>query len=122
MRFLWERDHTNTEGQGDAKEAESIVQSITSTLLIQDADRILEQINMNTQQVFKMTKDRQKQKFESEKFTELRVGSLFLWLHHSTIVASPLAFTALMLPHETQLAHYKEIKGQYKKPLDQNDR
>ncbi|XP_078350248.1 uncharacterized protein LOC144635053 [Oculina patagonica] len=51
--------------KGDAKkEADSTAQSITSALSTEDADRILEQIKINTQRVFNSTKVRQKQKFE----------------------------------------------------------
>ena len=51
--------------KGDAKkEIESTAQSITSTLSTNDANRILEQIETNTQRVFNTTKDRHKQKFE----------------------------------------------------------
>ena len=46
------------------KETESTAQSITSTLSTNDANRILEQIETNTQRVFNTTKDRHKQKFE----------------------------------------------------------
>ena len=50
--------------QGRCKEGNRVVQSITSTLSTNDANRILEQIETNTQQVFNTTKDRHKQKFE----------------------------------------------------------
>ena len=49
-------DQTGTEGQGrckERKEAESIAQSITSALSRNDANRILEQIETNTQQFTK---------------------------------------------------------------------
>ncbi|KAL9954306.1 hypothetical protein ACROYT_G041825 [Oculina patagonica] len=51
--------------KGDSKkEADTTAQSITSALSTEAADRILEQIKINTQRVFYSTKDRQKQKFE----------------------------------------------------------
>ncbi|XP_078361584.1 uncharacterized protein LOC144645943 [Oculina patagonica] len=46
------------------KEAGSTSQSVTSALSTEDADRVLEQIKINTQRVFNTSKDRQKQKFE----------------------------------------------------------
>jgi len=65
MRFLRERIRLTQKAKGDAKrEAESTAQSITSALSTGDADRILEQIKINTQRGFNNTKDRQKQKFE----------------------------------------------------------
>ncbi|KAL9962577.1 hypothetical protein ACROYT_G031688 [Oculina patagonica] len=65
MRFLRERIRLTQMAKGDAKkEADSTAQSITSALSTEDADRILEQIKINTQRVFNSTKDRQKQKFE----------------------------------------------------------
>ena len=60
-----ERIRLTQEAEGDAKkETESTAQSITSTLSTNDANRILEQIETNTQRVFNTTKDRHKQKFE----------------------------------------------------------
>ena len=60
-----ERIRLTQKAEGDAKkETESTAQSITSTLSTNDANRILEQIETNTQQVFNTTKDRHKQKFE----------------------------------------------------------
>ncbi|KAL9953291.1 hypothetical protein ACROYT_G040687 [Oculina patagonica] len=66
MRFLRERIRLTQMAKGDAKkEADTTsAQSITSVLSTEDADRILEQIKINTQRVFYSTKDRQKQKFE----------------------------------------------------------
>ncbi|KAL9965123.1 hypothetical protein ACROYT_G028877 [Oculina patagonica] len=65
MRFLRERIRLTQMAKGDAKkEADSTAQSITSALSTEDADRILEQIKINTQRVFYSTKDKQKQKFE----------------------------------------------------------
>ena len=56
-----ERIRLTQKAEGDAKkETESTAQSITSTLSTNDANRILEQIETNTQQVFNTTK----QKFE----------------------------------------------------------
>ena len=60
-----ERIRLTQKAKGDAKkEIESTAQSITSTLSTNDANRILEQIETNTQRVFNTTKDRHKQKFE----------------------------------------------------------
>ena len=60
-----ERIRLTQKATGDAKkETESTAQSITFTLSTNDANRILEQIETNTQQVFNTTKDRHKQKFE----------------------------------------------------------
>ena len=60
-----ERIRLTQKAEGDAKkETESTAQSITSTLSTNDANRILEQIETNTQRVFNTTKDRHKQKFE----------------------------------------------------------
>ncbi|KAL9952670.1 hypothetical protein ACROYT_G039958 [Oculina patagonica] len=65
LRFLRERIRLTQMAKGDAKkEADSTAQSITSALSTEDADRILEQIKINTQRVFNSTKVRQKQKFE----------------------------------------------------------
>ena len=56
-----ERIRLTQEAEGDAKkETESTAQSITSTLSTNDANRILEQIETNTQRVFNTTKDRHK--------------------------------------------------------------
>ena len=61
-------------GEGDAKkEAESTAQSITSALSTNDANRIIEQIKINTQRVFNTTKDRHKQK--SDKFLREKQAS-----------------------------------------------
>ena len=60
-----ERIRLTQKATGDAKkETESTAQSITFTLSTNDANRILEQIETNTQRVFNTTKDRHKQKFE----------------------------------------------------------
>ncbi|KAL9962144.1 hypothetical protein ACROYT_G031222 [Oculina patagonica] len=65
MRFLRERIRLTQMAKGDSKkDADSTAQSITSALSTEDAERILEQIKINTRRVFYATKDRQKQKFE----------------------------------------------------------
>ena len=48
----------------ERRTASSIHSEETSALSTNDANRILEKIKTNTQQVFNTTKDRQKQKFE----------------------------------------------------------
>ena len=65
MRFLRERIRLTQKAKGDAKkDTESTAQSITSALLTDGANRLLEQIKTNIQRVFNTTKDRHKQKFE----------------------------------------------------------
>ena len=65
MRFLRERMRLTQKAKGDAKkDTESTAQSITSALLTDGANRLLEQIKTNIQRVFNTTKDRHKQKFE----------------------------------------------------------
>ena len=69
-------DQTGTEGQGrckERKEAESIAQSITSDLSRNDANRILEQMEINTQQ---FTKDISR---------NLKNFSRNRWLYHQMI-------------------------------------
>ena len=65
IRFLRERIRLTQKAKGDAKkDTESTAQSITSALLTDGANRLLEQIKTNIQRVFNTTKDRHKQKFE----------------------------------------------------------
>ncbi|KAL9964643.1 hypothetical protein ACROYT_G028317 [Oculina patagonica] len=65
MRFLRERIRLTQKAKADAKkEAGSTSQSVTSALSTEDANRVLEQIKINTQRVFNTSKDKQKQKFE----------------------------------------------------------
>ena len=65
MRFLRERIRPAQRAKGDVKkEAEPTAETITPTLLAEDATEVLEKIRSNTQRVFNTTKDRQQRKFE----------------------------------------------------------
>ena len=65
MRFLREWIRLTQKAEGDAKtETGSTLQSITSALSTNDANRILEQFKTNTQRVFNTIIDRHRQKFE----------------------------------------------------------
>ena len=59
IRFLRERIRLTQKAKGDAKkDTESTAQSITSALLTDGANRLLEQIKTNIERVFNTTRDR----------------------------------------------------------------